>query len=36
MAWPWFLVLVLLTLAYYGFYFVSYRGRAAKRQEPPE
>jgi hypothetical protein len=26
MAWPWFLVLVLLTTAYYGFYYVSYRG----------
>jgi hypothetical protein len=26
MAWPWFLVLVFLTLAYYGFYYVSYRG----------
>jgi len=25
MAWPWFLVLVLLTVAYYGFYYVSYR-----------
>jgi len=25
MAWPWFLVLVLLAAAYYGFYFVSYR-----------
>ena len=27
MAWPWFLVLVLLTLAYYGFYFVSFHSR---------
>jgi hypothetical protein len=26
-AWPWFLVLALLIGAYYGFYFVSYRGR---------
>ncbi len=26
MAWPWFLVLVFLTMAYYGFYYVSYRG----------
>ena len=26
MAWPWFLVLVFLTTAYYGFYYVSYRG----------
>ena len=26
MAWPWFLVLVFLTVAYYGFYYVSYRG----------
>jgi hypothetical protein len=26
MAWPWFLVLVLLVIAYYGFYYVSYRG----------
>ena len=25
-AWPWFLVLVFVTLAYYGFYYVSYRG----------
>ena len=24
MAWPWFLVLVFLTLAYYGFYYVSF------------
>ncbi|MGC1870605.1 MAG: hypothetical protein WA700_06560 [Acidobacteriaceae bacterium] len=24
MAWPWFLVLVLLTVAYYGFYYVSF------------
>jgi len=34
MAWPWQMVLVLLTIAYYGFYYVSYRaggqgGRAA-------
>ena len=27
MAWPWFLVLVLLTIAYYGFYYVSFHGR---------
>ena len=26
MAWPWFLALVFLTIAYYGFYYVSYRG----------
>ncbi len=25
MAWPWFLVLVFLTIAYYGFYYVSFR-----------
>ena len=25
MAWPWFLVLVLVTVAYYGFYYVSFR-----------
>jgi hypothetical protein len=25
LAWPWFLLLVLLTVAYYGFYFVSFR-----------
>jgi hypothetical protein len=25
MAWPWLLVLVLLTAAYYGFYYVSFR-----------
>jgi hypothetical protein len=27
MAWPWFLVLVLLTLAYYGFYYVSFHSK---------
>ena len=27
MAWPWFLVLVLLTFAYYGFYYVSFHSR---------
>ena len=26
MAWPWILVLVFVALAYYGFYYVSYRG----------
>lgn len=26
MAWPWFLVIAFVTAAYYGFYFVSYRG----------
>jgi hypothetical protein len=26
LAWPWFLVLVFLTLAYYGFYYVSFTG----------
>jgi hypothetical protein len=32
MAWPWFLVLVLLTVAYYGFYFVSFRsGRDSRK-----
>ena len=25
MAWPWFLVLVLLTVSYYGFYYVSFQ-----------
>ena len=25
MAWPWFLVLVFLTIAYYGFYYVSFQ-----------
>ena len=25
-AWPWLLVLAFVTLAYYGFYYVSYRG----------
>ena len=25
-AWPWFLVIVFLIAAYYGFYFVAYRG----------
>jgi hypothetical protein len=27
MAWPWFLVLALLTVAYYGFYYVSFHSR---------
>ncbi|MGA9061109.1 MAG: hypothetical protein WB341_05505 [Terracidiphilus sp.] len=32
MAWPWFLVLVMLTAAYYGFYYVSFRsGQQAGR-----
>jgi hypothetical protein len=32
MAWPWFLVLVFLTLAYYGIYWVSFRsGPDARR-----
>ncbi len=26
-AWPWFLLLVLLVIAYYGFYFVAYNGQ---------
>ncbi len=26
LAWPWFLVLVCLTVAYYGFYYVSFKG----------
>ena len=26
-AWPWFLLLVLLVVAYYGFYFVAYNGK---------
>ena len=26
-AWPWFLVLVLLVAAYYGFYYVAYNGQ---------
>ncbi len=26
-AWPWFLLLVLLVIAYYGFYFVAYNGK---------
>ena len=34
MAWPWFLVLVFLTLAYYGFYYVSYRGGRPGAAEP--
>ncbi|HVN17856.1 MAG TPA: hypothetical protein VMU05_03760 [Dongiaceae bacterium] len=25
-AWPWFLVLICLTLAYYGFYYTSFKG----------
>jgi hypothetical protein len=25
LAWPWFLILVFLTLAYYGFYYVSFK-----------
>jgi hypothetical protein len=28
LAWPWFLVLVFLTLAYYGFYYVSFHATA--------
>jgi hypothetical protein len=31
LAWPWFLVIVLLIAAYYGFYFVSYRGQRKPR-----
>jgi len=31
MAWPWFLVLIFVTIAYYGFYFVSYRERQSAR-----
>ena len=30
-AWPWFLVIVFLIAAYYGFYFVSYRGERRPR-----
>ena len=26
LAWPWFLVLIFLTLAYYGFYYASFNG----------
>ncbi|MGC2447612.1 MAG: hypothetical protein WA477_08205 [Candidatus Sulfotelmatobacter sp.] len=26
MAWPWFLVLIFLTFAYYGFYYASFKG----------
>jgi hypothetical protein len=26
-AWPWFLLLVILCVAYYGFYFVAYNGK---------
>jgi hypothetical protein len=26
-AWPWFLLLVILCIAYYGFYFVAYNGK---------
>ena len=32
MAWPWFLVLVLLTIAYYGFYYVSFHSRKNPRR----
>ena len=31
LAWPWFLVIAFLTAAYYGFYFVSYRGERRPR-----
>ena len=31
LAWPWFLVIVFLIAAYYGFYFVSYRGERHPR-----
>jgi hypothetical protein len=27
MAWPWFLLLVILCIAYYGFYYVAYNGQ---------
>ena len=30
-AWPWFLVIAFLIAAYYGFYFVSYRGERRPR-----
>jgi hypothetical protein len=30
-AWPWILVIAFLTAAYYGFYFVSYRGERRPR-----
>ena len=30
-AWPWFLVLLFLVFAYYGFYFVSYKGERRPR-----
>ena len=32
LAWPWFCVLVLLTTAYYGFYYVSLRGEKRPRR----
>ena len=32
MAWPWFLVLVFLTIAYYGFYYVSFRSGQNSRR----
>jgi hypothetical protein len=31
LAWPWFLVIVFLIAAYYGFYYVSYRGQVRPR-----
>jgi hypothetical protein len=35
LAWPWFLLLVLLTVAYYGFYFVSFRSEQQSSKAAP-
>lgn len=35
LAWPWFLLLVLLTVAYYGFYFVSFGGERHSSKTAP-
>ena len=34
-AWPWFLVLIFLTLAYYGFYYVSFKTAAGAPASAP-
>jgi hypothetical protein len=33
-AWPWFLILVFLTIAYYGLYYVSFKGSVQPAKAP--
>ncbi len=33
MAWPWFLVIIFLIIAYYGFYFISFKQNKTRFQE---